>query len=52
MAGNVLTHVLKSEKYEASKQVQIFKKPPFYNMNAPVDVNEMNFWPTANQHKP
>lgn len=52
MAGSVLTHLLKSEKSEASKQVQIFKKPLRYNVNAFVHVNEMNFWPAANQWKP
>lgn len=47
-AGNVLTHFLKSEKSEASKQVQIFKKPLLSNVNAFVHVNEMNCWPAAN----
>lgn len=48
MAGYILTHLLKSEKSEAFQQVQIFRKPLLYNMNAFVHVNETNFWPAAN----
>lgn len=48
MAGSVVTHLLNSEKSEASKQAQIFKKPLLYNLNAYDHVTKMNFWSAAN----